>query len=403
MRLILAWPDLAQWGAAMFVTMDSVRRSVRAGLCGVTWYVLASSPVFAETQPAQPDSAVPVTVTRAMKQDVPVWLRGLGTVQAYYAVQLRPRVDGTLTQVPVKEGQDVKQGDLLAMIDPRPYQAVLDAAIAKKQQDQAQLANAEADFSRYASLVQRKFASRQQFDTQQALVKQLSAALLGDDAQIEAARLNLSFCFITAPFDGRIGLRNVDPGNVVHSAEATPIVSVTQIQPISVTFTLPQDDLPAIMQAMEKRALDVVVYGSDNATELDRGVLLTPDNTIDATTGTIKLKATFTNVHRTLWPGQFVNVRLLLGTQGDVVAVAATSVQHGPDGLFVYQVGPNNTISVQPIKVERQEGDIYVVSTGLSAGALVVATGQSRLQAGTRVSVRPESQAVPVVAIKSGS
>jgi multidrug efflux system membrane fusion protein len=198
-------------------------------------------------------------------------------------------------------------------------------------------------------------------------------------------------------------LRNVDPGNVVHSAEATPIVSVTQIQPISVTFTLPQEDLPAIMRAMEKRALDVVVYASDNATELDRGVLLTPDNTIDSTTGTIKLKATFPNVHRTLWPGQFVNARLLLGTQSDVVAVAATAVQHGPDGLFVYQVGPNNTISVQPIKVERQEGDVYVVSSGLSDGVVVVATGQSRLQAGVRVSTRPEAQATPVTTIKSGS
>jgi multidrug efflux system membrane fusion protein len=387
----------------MFVTIDTARRSVVAVLCGATWYVLASVHAPADGQSAQPDSAVPVTVTRAAKQDVPIWLRGLGTVQAFYAVQLRPRVDGTLTQVPVKEGQDVKHGDLLAVIDPRPYQAVLDAAVAKKQQDQAQRANAQADLSRYDLLVRRDFASHQQLDTQQALVKQLSATLSGDDAQIEAAQLNLSFCFITSPFDGRVGLRNVDPGNVVHSAEATPIVSVTQIQPISVTFTLPQEDLPAIMRAMEKRALDVVVYASDNATELDRGVLLTPDNTIDSTTGTIKLKATFPNVHRTLWPGQFVNARLLLGTQSDVVAVAATAVQHGPDGLFVYQVGPNNTISVQPIKVERQEGDVYVVSSGLSDGAVVVATGQSRLQAGVRVSTRPEAQATPVTTIKSGS
>jgi multidrug efflux system membrane fusion protein len=386
----------------MLVKIDSTRRSVRAAWCGAAWFLLVGAPAPADAQSARPDSAVPVTVTNAVRRDVPVWLRGLGTVQANYAVQLRPRVDGTLTQVPVKEGQDVKQGTLLAVIDPRPYQAVLDAAVAKKQQDQVQLSNAEADLSRYASLVRRDFASRQQLDTQQALVKQFSAAILGDDAQIETAQLNLSFCYITSPFDGRIGLRNVDPGNVVHSAEATPIISVTQIQPITVTFTLPQDNLPAIVQAMEKQALDVVVYASDNTTELDHGVLLTPDNTIDTTTGTIKLKATFTNLHHTLWPGQFVNARLLLGTETNVVAVAATSVQHGPDGLFVYQVGQNNTVAVQPIKVARQEGDIYVVSSGLAAGAVVVATGQSRLQAGAQVTVR-DAQTAPATSTKSGS
>jgi multidrug efflux system membrane fusion protein len=384
----------------MLVKLGSRRRSIRPALCGVALFLIAAAPVFAEAQSAPPDLGVPVTVTKAIRQNVPVWLRGLGTVQANYAVQLRPRVDGTLTQVPVREGQDVKQGDLLAVIDPRPYQAALDAAVAKKQQDQAQLSNAEADLSRYASLVRQDFASRQQLETQQALVKQFSAAILGDDAQIEATQLNLSFCYITSPFDGRIGLRNVDPGNVVHSAEATPIISVTQIQPIAVTFTLPQDNLPAIIRAMEKQALDVVVYTSDNTIELDHGLLLTPDNTIDTTTGTIKLKATFTNLHRTLWPGQFVNARLLLGTETDVVAVSATAVQHGPDGLFVYQVGQNNTVEVQPIKVARQEGDVYVVSSGLAAGAVVVATGQSRLQAGAHVTV---AQAAAASSIKSGS
>jgi membrane fusion protein, multidrug efflux system len=386
----------------MLVKIGSGRRSIRPALCGFAFFLVATAPVLAEAQSAQPDLAVPVTVTTAIRRDVPVWLRGLGTVQAYYAVQLRPRVDGTLTQVPVKEGQDVKQGDLLAVIDPRPYQAALDAAVAKKQQDQAQLSNAEADLSRYASLVRRDFASRQQLDTQQAMVKQFSAAILGDVAQVEAAQLNLSFCYITSPFDGRIGLRNVDPGNIVHSAEATPIISVAQIQPIAVTFTLPQDNLPAIMRAMEKQALDVVVYASDNTTELDHGELLTPDNIIDTTTGTIKLKATFPNAHRTLWPGQFVNARLLLGTETNVVAVSATSVQHGPDGLFVYQVGQNNTVQVQPIKVTRQEGDLYVVSSGLAAGTVVVATGQSRLQAGVHVTVR-EAQTAPAASTKSGT
>jgi membrane fusion protein, multidrug efflux system len=383
------------------VKLTFARCPVREGLRVVATFLVVCIPVMSSAQPAQGPS-VPVTVTHAARQDVPVWLRGLGTVQANYAVQLRPRVDGTLTQVPVKEGQDVKQGDLLAVIDPRPYQAILDAAVAKKQQDQAQLSNAQADLARYASLVRQDFASRQQLDTQAAMVKQFSAAIVGDDAQIEAAQLNLSFCYITSPFAGRIGLRNVDPGNIVHSAEATPIISVTQIQPISVTFTLPQDNLPAIMKAMETHPLDVVIYASDNTTELDRGVLLTPDNTIDITTGTIKLKATFSNTHRTLWPGQFVNAGLLLGTQANVVTVSATSVQHGPDGLYVYQVGQNETVSVQPITVARQEGDVYVVSSGLTEGATVVATGQSRLQAGARVTVR-EAQATPPAVTKSGS
>jgi multidrug efflux system membrane fusion protein len=383
----------------MFVKANSERRSVRGGLPAAAFFVVAGFPILSSAQPAQQAPTVPVTVTNVSRRDVPIWLRGLGTVQAYYAVQLRPRVDGTLTQVPVKEGQDVKKGDLLAVIDPRPYQAILDAATAKKQQDQAQLSNAQADLARYASLVRQDFASRQQYETQQAQVKQFSAALLGDDAQIEAAQLNLSFCYITSPFDGRIGLRNVDPGNIVHSAEATPIISVTQIQPITVTFTLPQDNLPSIMQAMAQRALDVVVYASDNATELDRGVLLTPDNTIDISTGTIKLKATFPNTRKTLWPGQFVNARLLLGTDNNVVAVSATAVQHGPNGLFVYQVGQNNVVAVQPIQVARQEGDVYVIAGGLADGAVVVATGQSRLEAGAHVTVR-EAQAAPA---KSGS
>ena len=386
----------------MLVETKFARRLVRRAVCGAALFFVACVPVTAGAQSAPQDSAVPVTVTKAVRRDVPIWLHGLGTVQANYAVQLRPRVDGTLTQVPVKEGQQVKQGDLLAVIDPRPYQAVLDAAVAKKQQDQAQLANAQADLSRYASLVRQDFASRQQFDTQQAMVKQFSAAIVGDDAQIEAAQLNLSFCYITSPFDGRIGLRNVDPGNIVHSAEATPIISVTQIQPIAVTFTLPQDNLPAIMRAMAKHTLDVVVYASDNTTELDHGVLLTPDNTIDATTGTIKLKAMFANTHDTLWPGQFVNARLLLGTESNVVAVAAPAVQHGPDGLYVYQVGQDSTVKMQPVQVARQEGDVYVVSAGLADGAVVVATGQSRLQSGTRISVR-EAQAAPTASTKSGT
>ena len=386
----------------MFVNARSVRRLVSGALITTAILMIFGPPKPVSAQPANGTPVIPVTVTNVVRSDVPVWLRGLGTVQANFAVQIRPRVDGALSQVPVKEGQDVKKGDLLAVIDPRTYQAALNVVTAKRQQDQAQLVNAQADLARYASLARQDFASRQQLETQQAVVKQLSAAILGDGAQVEAAQLNLSFCYILSPFDGRIGLRNVDPGNIVRSAETTSILSVTQIQPISVIFTLPQDSLPSVMRAMEKKPLNVVAYAGDNKTELERGILLTPDNTIDTTTGTIKMKATFPNAHQTLWPGQFVNIRLLLGTEANVIAVASSSVQHGPNGLYVYRVGPNNTVAVQPIQIARQEDSLYIVSDGLTEGAVVVASGQSRLQAGSRVTVR-ETQAVPESIIKSGS
>ncbi|WP_158258269.1 efflux RND transporter periplasmic adaptor subunit [Rhodopila globiformis] len=363
-------------------------------LAAVAAFAVLLAPCIAAAQLETAPSAIPVVAAKVTRQDVPIWLHGLGTVQAYYSVQLRPRVDGTLTRVPVREGQDVRKGDLLAVIDPRPYHATLAAALARKQQDEAQLANARADLARYAALSRSDFASHQQVDTQRAMVNQLVATLAGDDAQIETAQLNLSFCFITAPFNGRVGLRNVDPGNVVHSAEATPIMSIAQVQPITVTFTLPQDSLPAVTRAMGQHPVETVVYADDDRTELDRGVLLTADNTIDSTTGTIKLKADMPNKQRLLWPGQFVHVALLLGIDRDVVAVAAAAIQHGPDGLFVYRVGPNDVVAMQPVEVARQEGDLYVVSSGLLAGDVVVTNGQSRLQSGTRVAVR-EAPAEP--------
>jgi multidrug efflux system membrane fusion protein len=345
-------------------------------------------PLVAEQAAAQgAPQGVPVTVGTIGRQDVPNWQRGLGTVQAYYSVQLRPRVDGTLFSVPVQEGQDVKAGDLLAMIDPRPYQAILDAAIAKRQQDQAQLSNAQTDLARYSSLMRQDFASRQQVDTQSAMVKQFTATIAGDDAQVEAAQLNLDFCRIVAPFNGRVGLRNVDPGNFVRSSESTAILSVVQIQPIAVTFTLPQDSLPLVSKAMREGPLPVSVYAGDDKTELDRGTLVTIDNSVDTTTGTIRLKATFPNPGHTLWPGQFVNARLLLATDRNVVAAPAAAVQHGPNGLYVYKIEPGDTVKLQPIKVSRQEGDIYVVAEGLDAGAVVVTGGQSRLQNGAHVAI----------------
>lgn len=348
--------------------------------------------VAAVAQPLQGPPAVPVTITKATRQDVPVWLTGLGMVQALNTVLVRARVDGTLQKFAVTEGQMVTRGTLLAVIDPRPYQAVLDQALAKKAQDEAQLVNAKLDLQRYSTLATKDFASRQQVDTQVALVNQTRAALKGDDAAIESAQLNLGFCFISAPFDGRIGLRRVDPGNLVHATDAGGIVTITQVQPITVMFTLPQADLPAIVTAMGKGAMTVVARTSDTKLALAQGTLLTPDNAIDATTGTIRLKATFPNEDNRLWPGQFVEARALLRTDRAVVTVPTPAVQHGPAGLYVYVVKPDSTVQRQPVQaVDR--GPVMVVTAGLDAGQKVVLDGQSRLENGVRVAATPAAMA----------
>ena len=369
------------------------RSSIVAGMAMAAFFAAISLTLSHESaaQQALPAAAsppaVPVSVAQAKRQDVPIWLRGLGAVQALNNVLLRTRVDGTLMKVAVAEGQEVKQGDLLAVIDSRPYQAILDAASAKKQQDEAQLASAQADLTRYSRLAREEVASRQKLEAVQALVKQITAAIAGDEAQIEAAQLNLGFCHITAPFDGRVGLRTIDPGNFVRAAEATSIVALAQIQPISLTFNVPQDNLPAIQDAMARGRLEVAAYSSDDQTLLDRGALLTVDNAIDATTGTIKLKATFPNASHRLWPGQFVNARLLLRTEPSALVVPTAAVQHGPSNLYVYLVRPDQTVARQEIEISRDDGTLSVITKGLEPGQMVVTNGQSRLQAGSKVAV----------------
>jgi multidrug efflux system membrane fusion protein len=338
----------------------------------------------AQTAPPTP-AGVPVTVATASRQDFPIYLTGLGQVQAFNAVLVRARVDGTLMQFAPTEGQEVKQGDLLAVIDPRPYKAALDQASAKRAQDEANLVNARLDLARYTSLAKQDFASRQQVDTQVAMVNQFIAALAGDDAAIESAKLNLSFCYITAPIGGRIGLRQVDVGNLVHATDIAGIVTITQVHPISVTFTLPQDVLPQVTAAMAKGKLATLAYSGDDHTKLDTGELLTPDNAIDMTTGTIKLKATFPNTAEQLWPGQFVNARLLVATLADALTVPSVAVQHGPSGLYVYAVGANSTVTRKPVEISHDNGQTAVVTNGVAAGDRVVTDGQSRLQEGVRV------------------
>lgn len=332
-------------------------------------------------------AGVPVMAATVTAQDYPVYLLGLGSVQAFNSVLVRARVDGTLMQFPVTEGQDVKQGDLIAVIDPRPFKAALDQASAKYAQDQADMANAKQDLARYTSLAKQDFASRQQVDTQAALVNHLTAAIAGDEAAMEAAKLNLSFCYILAPFDGRVGLRQVDPGNLVHANDTNGIVTLTQIHPISATFTLPQEDLPQISDAMAKGKLPVLAFSGNDKTPLDTGQLLTVDNMIDPSTGTIKLKATFPNVANRLWPGQFINARLLVTTLTNVLTVPSVAVQHGPSGLYVYVIKPDSTVSRDPVTVSQDNGELSVIASGLQAGQRVVTDGQSRLELGTRVSV----------------
>ena len=344
-------------------------------------------PLAARAQPA-----VPVQAAEAKRQDVPVVLRNIGAVQAFYSVLVRARVDGTLDRVFFTEGQEVKAGDPIALIDPRPYQAALDAAVAKKAADQALLANARADLQRYANLARKDFASRQQVDTQQATVAQMQATIAGDDAAIESAKLNLQFCHITSPITGRTGLRLVDPGNLIHASDAQGIVTITQLHPIAVVFTLPQDDLPQIQAAMARGPAPVLAYSGDDHTELARGNLMTIDNQIDQSTGTIKLKAVFANPDNRLWPGLFVNAHLQVDVLKGVVTVPSTALQRGPNGVvYVYRVKPDATVAMQPVKVAQDDGKLAVIADGVGAGETVVVSGQMRLQDGSRVAIAKAS------------
>lgn len=337
--------------------------------------------------PAPPSPAVPVTTARVARQNVPIYVTGLGQVEALQNVVVKAQVSGTLIGTPFTEGEEVQAGAVLAIIDPRPYQAALDGAEAKRGEDQAQLANAQADLARYNALAVKDYASRQQLDTQQALVRRFTATLQADAAAIEAARLNLEFTRITAPIAGRIGLRQIDPGNLIQTDAPTGIVTITQMKPIGVIFTLPQEDVAEVQAAHAKGPLSVLAVSQDGATVLDRGQLSTMDNAVDPATGTIRMKAIFPNPKEALWPGEFVNARLLLATLQDALTLPAQAVQHGPDGLYVYLVRSDQTVVRQPIKVGHEEGDTAVIASGVPLGAEVVLSGQSRLQDGTHINV----------------
>lgn len=340
--------------------------------------------------------AVPVTVAEAARQDVPILLEALGTVQASANVTIRAQVDGQLLEILFREGQEVREGDVLARIDPRLYQAALDQALAKKAQDEAQLANARLDLERYTRLARNDGVSRQQQDTQRALVAQLEAQVAADQAAIDNARTQLSFTTIRSPIDGRVGLRLVDPGSLVRAGDATGIVNIARLHPINVVFTLPQQEIGRVLQAMERGPVPVEARtrnGEDGP--VAQGVLLTLDNQVDQATGTIRLKAEFANEDGRLWPGAFVTVRLRINTLDDVTTVPLVAVQRGPDGPYAFVVRPDQTVEQRPLDLGVQTETIAVVRGGLRPGERVVTSGALRLNDGARVAVAAEGPARP--------
>jgi membrane fusion protein, multidrug efflux system len=359
--------------------------AVLAASTGVV-FALTRQGVHAPIAAAAP-APVPVVAQRVASGNVPIYLTGIGNVQAYNTVIVRSQIQGQLTTVPFTEGQTVHQGDLLAQIDPRPYQAQLDQAIANRDRDQAQLANSRANLQRYLPLLAKGYATPQLVDTQKAQVAQLEAAVKSDEAVIESAKVQLGYTRITAPINGVTGIRQLDVGNIIHPTDPNGLVVLAQLQPISVIFTLPESELPDIQQQMAKGPLTALAYSQDNTLKLDQGSLALVDNQIIQAAGSVRLKANFPNPAHRLWPGELVDVRLLLETRPDGLTIASTAVQEGPQGAFVYVVKPDGTVESRAVKVGEISDGKALIDSGLKANEEVVVDGQSRLQPGSRVAV----------------
>jgi len=338
--------------------------------------------------PTVQNRGVPVLAEPVAQHDVPVYLRGLGSVLAYNTVTVRARVDGQITQINFREGDEVKQGQLLLQIDPRPYDVMLHTAEANLAKDEASLADAKLNLDRYTALYKQGVISQQQYNSQQSLVGQLTGSISADRAAIENAKLQITYAHITAPISGRIGLRLVDIGNIVHAGDQNGLLVITQLHPIAVTFTLPEDYIPQVLQHMRKGPLNVEAYSRDDRTKLADGKLLTLNNEIDPTTGTNKYKAVFQNEDRVLWPNQFVNVRLLLDTQKNAITVPVAAIQRGNQGTYAYVVKQDNSVEVRPVKLGVTEGNIASIDSGLQPGEMVVTDGQDKLQPGAKVEVQ---------------
>jgi len=359
--------------------------ALAGGGAAVYWYAVpGSQPAHAR---ASARAGVPVSVATVGRQDVPIYLTGLGTVQASFTVAIHSQVDGKLQEVLFTEGQHVKKGDVLAKIDPRLFQAALDQAKAKKAQDQAQLTSAEKDLARSKTLVLSNITSQQIVDQQQGKVDQLKAAIAADEAMIQTAQTQLEYSTITAPSDGRMGVRLVDPGNIVHANDQGSLATLVLTQPSAVMFTLPARHLDAIRDAMARGPVTVTAYDQDNRGALATGTLLLVDNMIDQATSTIRLKAMFPNTDEKLWPGEFVNAHVLIDTRSNAVVVPSAAIQRGPNGLFLWTVTANNLAQPRPIEAGPTYRDLTVVAAGLNGGERIVTDGQYKLQKDAPVTV----------------
>jgi multidrug efflux system membrane fusion protein len=357
--------------------------SVALAVLLLTTWRMVHKPADAASRNAPP--AIAVDTATAKHSDVPIFLQGLGTVQAFYTVTVTARVDGEIQKIGFTEGQTVHKGDLLAQIDPRPNQAAYEQVLATKAKDEAMLANAKRDYDRYILLQPQDLASKQTVDTQRATVDQLTAQVKVDQAAIDNARTQLDYTRISSPIDGRTGIRLIDPGNIVRAAGTAGIVVVTQVQPISVVFTLPEEDLSTVGGALALGSVQVTTLSRDGDTVLDQGTLALIDNQIDQTTGTARLKATFPNTRNTLWPGQYVNARVLVRTEHNVLTLPSSAVQLGPNGPFTYVVKGDSTVEVRPLELGPESGGLTVIKKGISLNERVVTSNQYRLQAGVHV------------------
>jgi multidrug efflux system membrane fusion protein len=372
--------------------MTLITLAILGGLGYYGWSTWHQQPQQANGRNQRPDLPVPVLAATPRIQDVPVYLDGVGAIRALNTVTVRSQVDGKLIAVNFTEGQDVKKGDVVGEIDPALYQATYDQAVAKKAQDQAQLANQRIDLTRYEQLAASNAGSKQQADTQRALVAQTEALVKADQAAIDNAAATLSYTKIVAPISGRAGLRQVDQGNIIHASDTTGLVVITQLQPIAVWFSLPQQQIMRVNAAAAKGALAVDVFGNDGLTVIDTGKLTGIDNQVDQTTGTLRLKAEFPNANYQLWPGQFVNVRLKVETLTQALVVPTSAVQRGPIGTFSYVIGEDNVVAAKPVTVTQQNEHDAVIASGLSATDKVVTTGFANLSDGSKVVIGRDDQ-----------
>ncbi len=369
-----------------------------AGLAAIAIVAGVAIPRLTKSQPAHAAGPppVPVIATLAGRQDVPIFYDALGTVMAFNTVAIRAQVNGQIVSIDFRQGQDVRKGDVLAKIDPAPFQAALDQAAAKKKQDEAQLIDAQKDLVRFKTLVIRNAETQQNVDSQQAKVDQFTAMIDADQAAIEAAQTQVNYTTIVAPIDGVVGFRQVDIGNIIHTSDANPLTVLTQIKPSVAIFTLPQNDLGPVREAMVGGSVEVLAFDQDDVKQLAQGRLLLIDNQIDQSTSTIRLKAEFPNEDERLWPGEFIHIRILVTTRKDAVTIPPVAVQRGPDGLYVWVIKSDHTVEQRPIVAQTVSDSTAVVSKGLAAGERIVVDGQSRLDVGVHVNIRPASAAPQV-------